>query len=134
MLEQRPRNGGAWRRLERGFRVAGNRSRYLVASEPARILELRRVDGQLARGRLRHAADHERRWKGPWLACNVADIESLDPGFLLHFTRDSILNGFADLDKAGERRIAVFRVMRLAAKQDPAIPFHEHDRNRIDAG
>src|SRR6185369_2408745 len=122
-----------WRWLKHGFSDADERSRHLIARKPARVLELGRIDGQIAGGRLRYAADHERGGKWPWLACDIADIEDFDASLFLHFARDRILNGFANLDETGERRITSLGVMRLSAKQDLPVPFDKHDCDWIDA-
>src|SRR3546814_17700680 len=54
-----------------------------------------------------------------------------DPCFLAQFPRDRLLDRFAHLDKARERRIATGREPRLAAKQDMIAMDRKHDDDRV---
>src|SRR3546814_17415748 len=54
-----------------------------------------------------------------------------DPCFLAQFPRDRLLDRFAHLDKARERRIATGREPRLAAKQDMIVMDRKHDDDRV---
>src|SRR3546814_19014386 len=54
-----------------------------------------------------------------------------DPCFLAQFPRDRLLDRFAHLDKARERRIATGREPRLAAKQDMIVMARKHDDDRV---
>ena len=59
---------GRWRRRDQALRMLPHQHRgRLVAVEPARVFELVAVDDDLARDRLRMAADHQRGGKRPWL-------------------------------------------------------------------
>ena len=79
------------------------------------------VDGQRVAVGLGVAADHQRRREGPRLAGDIADVADPDAGFLVELARDGRLERFADLDEAGERRIAARRIVRLAAEEQAAV-------------
>lgn len=48
--------------------------------------------------------------------------------------RDGRLEVFANLHETRKSGIAAWRIMRLTAKQEPALMFGKHDHYRIDAG
>src|SRR3546814_20240819 len=68
---------------------------------------------------------------GPGLAGDSAHVMDDDPGFLAPFPRDRLLDRFAHLDKARERRIATGREPRLAGKQDMIVMDRKHDDDRV---
>ena len=54
--------------------------------------------------------------------------------FLEQLARNGGLEILADLDKAGERRIAPWRIVRLPAQQQLAVMLGKHDHDRVDPG
>src|SRR5574338_476233 len=115
MVEQRPCNREARRRLERRIEIACNGRSDLLAGEPARVVKLGEVDGQLVAECSRVAAEHERRRKWPWLARDIGDLRHRDSRFLVELASDRSLDRFAGLEEAGEGRIASGRILWLAA-------------------
>jgi len=106
---------------------------HFLARKPARVIEFGLVDGDLAHISIGMAADHQRGRERPGLAGDILHITHPHARFLEHLARHGLLDRFAWLDKARQRRVAPRGKARLAAKQELALPFDRHDRDRIDA-
>ncbi len=104
-----------------------------LAGEPARIVQFGAVDGESRILRHRMTADHQLAGERPWLAGDDSHIAHRHPRLLVHFARDRFLDGFARFDEACQRGIHARREARLAAQQQLAVMFDQHDRDRIGA-
>ena len=100
---------------------------------PEGVLELGRVEPERVRFGAGEAGDHQRARERPGLAGDVAHVADGDARFLHQLARHRLLDRFAGLDEAGQRRIAARRILRLAGEQDAAVMLGEHDHDRIDA-
>src|ERR1700722_6204304 len=76
----------------------------LFALEPAGVVELGLVDDDVARDRLRVAADHERHRERPGLRGEIGDPPADDAGLLAGLAPNRRLDRLARLDEAGEAR------------------------------
>src|SRR5207302_941770 len=72
-------------------RVAREQARQGVAGEPARVLQLLRVDDEVAAGVGGDEADHHLARERPVLAADVADVLHVDADLLLDLARDAAL-------------------------------------------
>ena len=112
---------------------AGEHRGGLRAAEPARILDLLGVDGDLFGQRLRMAADHQRHREGPRLRGEIGHAPADDAGLLLDLAAHRGLDRLAVLDEARERRIDATGEARAASEEAAIAPDGEHDRDRIGA-
>src|SRR5712691_1713786 len=102
-----------------------------VAREPARVLQLLAVDGDLAARVLRDEADHELAREGPVLAADVLDLLHVHADFFLHLAGDGALQRFAVVDEPGDERVAPGRPDGLAGQQHALAVANEHDDARV---
>src|SRR5690349_7815007 len=105
MLQKRARNRSFRRRQEGCLGVPRERRCNIFTGKPSRVIELARVDPQLAAVGMGMAADHQRRWKRPGLARDIMDLAYANACLLEQLARDCCLNILTHLNKAGERRI-----------------------------
>ena len=101
--------------------------RHRVAREPARVLQLLAVDGDLAARVARHEADHDLARERPVLAPHVLDVLDVDADLFLHLARHAALERLAVVDEARHQRVAARGPDRLAREQHPVAVAHEHD-------
>lgn len=76
----------------------------MLAVEPARLDDLLAVRGEFAGCVLRPEADHDVRRERPRLRTEVADVLHLDGRLLADFSADGVLQAFARIDEAGDKR------------------------------
>src|SRR5207302_8126193 len=95
--------------------------------EPARILELAGIDGDLGRLGPRREAEHDRGGEGPGLRGVVANLADADAGLLTYLARHRILETLARLDEAGQGRVLALGPGTLAAEQSALAIGHQHD-------
>src|SRR5882672_5052776 len=99
-------------------RVARGQTRQRVAGEPARVLQLLRVDDEVAAGVGGDEADHHLAREGPVLAADVAYLSHIhaDPHFEpARNASDQIL---AAVDEPRDDRVTVRRPARLAHEKN----------------
>src|SRR4051812_36232038 len=129
MLDQPERDRERWRDAERPLLEPAN---DLVGREPARLGELA---AELDRGidRLGREADHQRSRERPGLRGVVRALADANAGFLEYFAPHGVLERFAGLDEAGERREALLGPGGLPAEQARIAVRDDHDHRGIDA-
>src|SRR6185312_7250891 len=64
---------------------------------------------------------------------DITDVADPDAGFLVELARDGRLERLADLDEAGERRIAPRWIVWLATEEQAVAILGQHDDDGIDA-
>src|SRR5262249_52021349 len=111
------RYGDRRRRGQAGRMRAGQEADRLVAGEPARVLELLAVHGDVVAQRLGMAADHQRHRKRPGLRGEVAHAAGDDAGLLERLAPHRILDRLTRLDEAGKARPHARHEPRRAPEQ-----------------
>src|SRR6266850_851224 len=110
-------------------RMARGPDRQRVAWEPARVLQLLLIDGDLAAGVLGDEADHELAGEGPVLAPDVLDVLHVHADFFLYLAGDGAFQRLAVVDEAGDQRVAAGRPDGFAGQQHGlAAPRAEQQR------
>src|SRR2546428_2917596 len=104
------------------------------AGEPAGVLQLLRIDPDLAPRVGGDEADHELAREGPVLAPDVGDVLHLHADLFLHLSRDRALERLAVVDEAGDERVAVGRPHGLAREQHAVAVAHDDDDRRVQVG
>src|SRR5256885_2880685 len=120
MLDDEPRD-----------RMARGPDRQRVAWEPARVLQLLLIDGELAAGVLGDEAGHELTGEGPVLAPDVLDVLHVHADFFLHLAGDGAFQRLAVVDEAGDQRVAAGRPDGFAGQQQALAVAHEDDHARV---
>src|SRR2546428_13094141 len=106
MLDDEPRD-----------RMARGPDRQRVAWEPARVLQLLLIDGDLAAGVLGDEADHELTGEGPVLAPDVRDALPVHAAFFLHPAADGASHRPAVADEPGDHPVPAGRPEAFPAQQ-----------------
>src|SRR6185312_398558 len=113
--------------------LAHQHQRDLVAVEPARALELGRIDLDVVIECLGVAADHQRHGERPGLRREVGDAPARDPGLFVHLAAHRLLDVLAGLHEPGEARPHRRRKARRSAEQALLAAHRQHDDDRIGA-
>src|SRR3954454_19517193 len=116
IVDQAPGDREARRKPERAAGVArgapvvlvglGGGTGDLLAGVPLDVLELLIADRRLAAAVGRAEPEHLRRREGPRLRGDVVDLTDDQARLLAHLARDGLLERFARLHEARERRVA----------------------------
>src|SRR3989442_2223182 len=101
------------------------------AGEPAGVLQLLRIDLDLAARVGGDEADHELAREGPVLAADVRDVRHVDSDLFLHLARHGALERLTVVDEAGDERIAVRRPDGLPREQHAVAVTDDDDDGRM---
>src|SRR2546425_11663949 len=105
------------------------------AGEPAGVLQLLRIDPDLAPRVGGDEADHELAREGPVLAPDVGDVLHLHADLFLHLSRDRALERLAVVDEAA-RRLPPEGLHGHAAEREEVVgqarALHRHERFPLD--
>src|SRR5262249_53270824 len=112
-------------------RMARGPDRQRVAWEPARVLQLLLIDGDLTAGVLGDEADHELAGEGPVLAPYVLEVLHGHANFFRHLAGEGAFQRLGVVDEAGDQRVAAGRPDGFAGQQRALAVADEHDHARV---
>ena len=119
------------RNSERKLRKTGAQ---LLAREPLGVFEFAVVESNVRRGRSGCKAQHERRWKWPWLRAVILNVADMNVGLFVHLASDGILEALTRFREPGDRGIPALGPVGLPAEQTAILIRDEYDDGGIDTG